>query len=120
LDVSQAIPVGLIVNEAVTNSIKYAFSYPAHRPQISIALDQYEKQAITLTISDNGIGLPPSFDSSDTNGLGFKLMNGLVEDIEGRLTIESDEGTIIIVAFNGSVPFVEKTETPELVKAFAL
>lgn len=120
LDVSQAIPVGLIVNEAVTNSIKYAFKHPVSSPEISIVLAQNKKQDLKLIIADNGVGLPPLFDSTDTTGLGFKLMNALAGDIDGSLIVESEEGTVVKVLFNASITFDKRTEIPKPKKAYAI
>jgi two-component sensor histidine kinase len=120
LDVSQAIPVGLIVNEAVTNSVKYAFKDGEQHPQISILLNQNLNHDITLTISDNGIGLPPGFDSAASAGLGFKLINGLVDDIAGRLSVYSDQGTVIRIVFKASVPFEDRVERSRPSKAVAI
>ncbi|MEO8415743.1 MAG: histidine kinase dimerization/phosphoacceptor domain -containing protein [Ginsengibacter sp.] len=120
LDVSQAIPVGLIVNEAVTNSMKYAFNYPASNHEIAIVLAQNKKHAVKLIIADNGSGLTPGFINADANGLGFKLMNALAGDIEGKLTVESKEGTVIKVIFNASITFDERAEIPEPEKAYSI
>ena len=107
MDVSQAIPVGLIVNEAVTNSIKYAFTKAVKNPEIIISLNKNVVDQFVLTIADNGTGLPANFNMADKGGLGFKLMNGLAEDIEGSLKIESTDGTRISVYFHASTPLYE-------------
>ena len=107
MDVSQAIPVGLIVNEAVTNSIKHAFNTAHENPEINILLNANSNQQMELVIADNGAGLPFDFTNNHKQGLGFKLMNGLAEDIEGLLKIESIGGTRISVCFNASTPFDE-------------
>lgn len=120
LDVSQAIPVGLIVNEAVTNSIKYAFNHSISNPEISIVLVQNKKHDLKLIIADNGVGLPLSFNINDTIGLGYKLMNALAEDIEGKLAVESKGGTVIKVLFNASITFDDRAEIPEPEKAYAI
>jgi two-component sensor histidine kinase len=120
LDVSQAIPVGLIVNEAVTNSIKYAFNYRVSYPEISISLRQYKKNSLKLTVADNGIGLPPDFNIEEATGLGFKLIKGLVDDIEGELIVETEQGIIVTVVFNASVPFDEKAKITAPEKTIAV
>ena len=56
LDVSQAVPVGLIVNEAITNSIKYAFSEKRHDSEIFVSL-KTTGDKVDLTVSDNGVGM---------------------------------------------------------------
>lgn len=92
LNVSYAIPFGLIINEAVTNAIKYAF--PAGKGTISVVLYEYNKEVV-LTIADDGIGMPFNFDSSQS--LGIELMKGLSQDIEGEISFETHNGTRIIV-----------------------
>ncbi|MEO5891454.1 MAG: histidine kinase dimerization/phosphoacceptor domain -containing protein [Ferruginibacter sp.] len=105
MDVSQAIPIGLIINEAVTNSIKYAFTKAIKNPEIIISLDNKSNNRMELVIADNGAGLPPGFMNESKKGLGFRLMKGLAEDIEGEFTVESVNGMQIIVYFNASIPF---------------
>ena len=119
LDVSQAIPVGLIVNEVVTNSIKYAFNSGSISPEISITLAQNINSNLTLLIADNGVGLPTGFDIEEATGLGFKLMKGLVNDIEGALTMEAEQGTLVTIIFNASMPFNQGVEIRKHEKEFA-
>ena len=98
LDVSQAVPVGLILNEAITNSIKYAF--PNDRDGlITISLSNTSSNHYLLTISDNGIGMPAHFSGKKPGSLGMSLMAGLAEDLEGNFTIENDKGTAIKISF---------------------
>jgi two-component system, sensor histidine kinase PdtaS len=95
--VSQAIPVALIINEAVTNSIKYAF--PGNRTgEIIIELYQIEEQ-IKLSVTDNGIGIDPVLIDAELNSLGIELIKGLSLELEGKITIETEEGTRIVVLF---------------------
>lgn len=98
LDVSHAVPVGLILNEVITNAIKYAFPHTDDH-QITIHLFESGPGAITLFIADNGIGLPPDLDSSDNSSFGFRLINGLTEELGGKLTIENVGGTAINLTF---------------------
>lgn len=99
LDVSQAIPLGLILNEAITNAIKYAFSSRDDN-QIVISMKFVEKDRIELVISDNGRGLPDSLQTNKNGTLGLKLIKGLTEDINGSLSIKSMEGTHITISFS--------------------
>lgn len=97
LNASYCIPIGLILNEAITNSIKYAF--PDERAgQVSISLKR-DQTSIVVTISDNGIGLPAGFDINNPHTMGLRLMNGLSQDLEGELRIINDKGATIIVEF---------------------
>jgi two-component system, sensor histidine kinase PdtaS len=104
LGVSQAIPIALIVNESVTNAIKYAF--PGDRPgNINISMRQTGER-ITLIIADDGIGVDPAIIDKETNSLGMKLLKGLTEDIDGDITITNENGTTISIRFN-SDPLTE-------------
>lgn len=105
LDVTQAIPIGLIVNEAVTNAIKYAFPVPKQPPQIFLEFIVGDSKNVTLRVRDNGSGLPVDFNiDSEDCGLGITLMKGLTEDIEGDFEITSHEGVTIEVTFTAIAP----------------
>ncbi|HKC37082.1 MAG TPA: histidine kinase dimerization/phosphoacceptor domain -containing protein, partial [Chitinophagaceae bacterium] len=98
MDVSQAVPLGLILNEAITNSLKYAF--PNGRTGvISILLLNTAMHHYLLSISDNGIGMPAQFNNKKPGSLGMSLMAGLSEDLDGNFSIENDNGTTIKVSF---------------------
>ncbi|MBO9562710.1 MAG: ATP-binding protein [Niastella sp.] len=95
---SHSIPIGLILNEAVTNAIKYAF--PGGREgAITIRLTQTHDNHFTLSIHDNGIGLPPGFNAQSNNTLGTTLMEGLSGDIGARFSMKSEQGTHIDIDF---------------------
>jgi two-component sensor histidine kinase len=98
LDADRAIPIGLIVNETITNSIKYAFP-DNRRGLIGITMKSISPDWIVLIISDNGIGLSqqPAEDQSDS--LGFNLIRGLSKSLRGALTIHSEAGTIVELIF---------------------
>lgn len=98
LDVAQAVPLGLILNEAITNSIKYAFPCDAHG-QISIILRQINENEYLLIISDNGIGLPLNFNIERSNSLGMNLINGLARQLNGSLEIETRDGLALKIVF---------------------
>jgi two-component sensor histidine kinase len=98
LDVSQAIPIALIVNEAVTNAIKYAF--PDHRPgTITILLEQLEGH-MKLTVKDNGVGMEEVLLDIELNSLGIQLMKGLAREINGAISFDIDQGTRISLIFS--------------------
>jgi two-component sensor histidine kinase len=98
LDVSQAVPLGLILNEAITNSIKYAF--PDNTDGIiNISLSNSDSNHYLLSISDNGIGMPAHFTGKKPGSLGMSLMEGLSEDLDGKFTIENSNGTVIKISF---------------------
>ncbi|SDF77251.1 Two-component sensor histidine kinase, contains HisKA and HATPase domains [Chitinophaga filiformis] len=98
LDVSQAIPLGLIINECIVNAIKYAF--PGDRSgSVSINLKSVNEDHVILNISDNGIGLPMGFDVMEHNSLGFGLVRGLAKQLHGSVSIVSDKGLSVIIRF---------------------
>jgi two-component sensor histidine kinase len=99
LDITHCIPLGLIINEAITNSIKYAFK---NNPDgiIAISFKRISKDGLILKITDNGIGLPEDFDTRNHDSMGLKLIRGLSDDIDGKLSITSLTGTAIVVGFN--------------------
>lgn len=110
LDISLAIPLGLILNEAITNALKYAF--PAQMPGIiTISIIKTEADHFELSVTDNGVGLPTGFGVENINSLGMKLMKGLSEDIAASFNFESSKGTRIFVEFtmNKSLKHLQNT-----------
>jgi two-component sensor histidine kinase len=107
LDVAHAVPLGLILNEAITNSIKYAF--PEDRTgMIYITLETKAENEYLLTISDNGIGFDLNLSSTKTNSFGMSLIKGLTDDLDGKLTIENNNGTILKIEFSQEFPLNQK------------
>ena len=99
LDISLAVPLGLILNEAITNSVKYAF--PNQREgMITISIRKTTEDAIQFSVADDGIGLPEGLEVTKTRSLGLKLMKGLSEDIVAKFYIENRQGTRITIEFN--------------------
>lgn len=98
LSINTAIPCGLIINEILTNAIKYAF--PENRDGvISIILKVADKQII-LKISDNGIGLPENLNIEKATSLGMKLIQVLTDQIDGELTSNNNNGTLYTLSFS--------------------
>ncbi len=98
LDVSQAIPLGLIINEVVTNSIKYAFPENS-QGIISISLITKDTDHYLLTISDNGTGITLNPDKKTKNSFGMSLIKGLSDDLDGKFSIENNNGTLLQLSF---------------------
>jgi two-component sensor histidine kinase len=98
LSLSQAMPLALIINEAVTNSIKYAFP-GKESGEIKIDLSSKD-ELIKLVIADNGIGIDLGLLDTPLNSLGIILIKGLAEDITGSLQFESNNGTCVTLSFN--------------------
>ncbi|MBL1176982.1 PAS domain S-box protein [Pantanalinema sp. GBBB05] len=100
-DIEIAIPCGLIINELVSNALKYAFP-ESQLGDIWIELQSNQDQTWTLRVRDNGVGVPPGFDINNTRSLGMTLVQGLVEQLEGSLSIESTQGSDFSIVFPGS------------------
>ncbi len=94
LDVAQAVPIGLILNEAITNAIKYAFG-PKTAGQINVLLGEYGTETLALTISDNGRGLPSDFKIENCTSLGMCLIKGLSKQLHGEVKISSNNGLTV-------------------------
>jgi two-component sensor histidine kinase len=101
LSITQAIPVVLILNEAVTNSIKHAFTGRSHG-EIRIHLHK-QGNRIILSVSDNGIGLNPVMGDIELNSLGLRLMKGLSRELGGDIFFENKNGTAVIVNFESDI-----------------
>ena len=99
LDVATAIPLGLILNEAITNSIKYAFGEAGGE----VTLQLIKKESFyLLTIADNGIGISTDFQqATPVTSLGMTLMKGLCKEIGAEFQIKADKGTNITIKFSG-------------------
>lgn len=97
LNMDKAIPCGLIINELVTNSVKHAF--PDGEGTVTIRLASKDGE-IQLIVADDGIGFPENLDFKNTDTLGLKLVNILVHQIEGEITLKRNRGTIFEIIFN--------------------
>lgn len=97
LDIDTAIPLGLILNELITNAYKYAFE-GVQGGNLQIALHQ-EDMYYHLTVKDSGHGLPSDFDESKLTSLGLKLVRMLIDQLDGSLTIENDAGAHFSIRF---------------------
>jgi len=110
-DMDIAVPLGMIVNELVSNSLKYAFS-GRDKGEIRIKLQRdekdengefissreesksevYKSSSYTLTISDNGVGIPENIDIEDLESLGLQLVTTLVDQLDGELELKRNNG----------------------------
>jgi PAS domain S-box-containing protein len=97
LDLRRTVPLGLILNELITNILKYA--YPDGRGGIINIEARKEENDITVKVGDNGIGLPEGFSIRKTDTMGLSLVKMLVDQIRGTLNVESSRGTKISVSF---------------------
>ncbi|NJD53443.1 MAG: PAS domain S-box protein [Candidatus Methanoperedens sp.] len=101
LDIDSAIPCGLIINELVTNSLKYAFP-GGKKGEVRIALRKMDEEMFELVIGDNGIGLPRDLDFRKTSSLGLHLVTILAENqLHGEINVNTDTGTEFQIKFGG-------------------
>jgi two-component sensor histidine kinase len=101
LNISIAVPLGLIMNEAITNSVKYAFPN-RQQGEVIVTIKKIDLNRYRFSVEDNGIGMPEAFDIKAAKSLGIKLMTGLSEDINAEFKLESTEGTKISVTFSAN------------------
>jgi two-component sensor histidine kinase len=107
LGVDTAIPCGLIINELMTNALKYAF--PNGRPGvITVMLETGSNSRgetdYILTLQDNGVGLPPNFNFNNTTTLGLQLVSILIAQLKGEIKINSHNGTQFTLLFSEANP----------------
>jgi two-component sensor histidine kinase len=98
LSLDQAIPVGLILNELLTNAFKYAF--PAGgEGGIEVSLRRASGSELELAVADDGVGLPPGLDAERTGSLGLKVVAALAQQLKGRLEIGGGAGARFAIRF---------------------
>jgi len=98
LNIDTAIPCALIVNELVSNSLKYAFPN-ALDGEIRIRLTQRDDENLNLVISDNGIGFPHDFSMERTDSLGLQLVHNLTSQLNGTVRCRNNDGAEIDIRF---------------------
>ncbi len=98
LDISKAIPCGLIVNELITNALKYAF--PDNREgDIWLSVKDIGDDSAEIEIRDNGIGLDASIDFETTQTMGLRIVRLLTEQLDGKMEILAKEGSCFTLKF---------------------
>jgi len=99
LGLERAVPCGLIINELVSNSLKYAF--PEERAgEIRVAFNSTDENMLVLEVSDNGIGMPEKLDFRNTESLGLHLVTILSEDqLHGTIELNRTDGTKFYIRF---------------------
>jgi PAS domain S-box-containing protein len=97
LTVDTAIPCGLIINELVSNSLKYAFP-DGKKGEIGVTFHNSDEQ-YTLTVSDNGVGFPKNLDFRKTESLGLQLVNTLTRQLRGSIELDTSNGTAFTLIF---------------------
>jgi len=99
LNINTAIPCGLIVNELISNALKHAFPN-GRNGEVAIELHQIEGDRYRIRVRDNGVGFPEGLDFQQTGTLGMQIISTLVNQIDGRLDYQSQDGTSFILEFN--------------------
>ena len=103
LALTEAIPCGLILNELLTNALKYAF--PDNRSgEITVSLEEDSNRAITLGVSDDGVGLPDGLDLSQSDSLGLRIVHILTRQLDGKLEVRGGAGASFALTFPGAQP----------------
>lgn len=100
LDVETAMPCGLIINELLTNSLKYAFNdLQGRTPQINVKLSR-KNNLIEIIVMDNGKGIPQNYDWENAESLGLKLVNFWVKyQLSGTIELDTSIGSKFIIKF---------------------
>ena len=102
VEMDRAVSLALIIGELLTNTVKYAFVGQADN-QIALTVSAND-QEFQISIKDNGVGLPDGFDIAGSKGFGIKIVDSLVKQLSGRLSIiEQDRGTGFLITFPISV-----------------
>ena len=98
LNISAAIPCGLIINELITNALKYGF--PDNREGvIKISMNELDNGKLNLTVWNNGVDLPKDFDMNNLSSFGMRLVEILKFQLEAELTIERKDGVAFSLTF---------------------
>jgi two-component sensor histidine kinase len=97
LNINTSIPLGLIVNELVTNSLEHAFP-PGKSGEINIKFHSSDDKYL-LEVKDNGIGFPKDIDYKNTDSLGLRLVVSLTEQIDGKIEFNNTSGTSFKIIF---------------------
>lgn len=99
LPVDAAIPLGLIINELVTNSVKHAFAGGVTVPEIRINFERQADKQLCLRVGDNGRGLPAGFTIAGSDSLGLSLINNLARQLGADLQFQNDSGLECCISF---------------------
>jgi two-component sensor histidine kinase len=114
-DMDTAVPLGIIVNELISNSLKHAFP---GKEKGDVQIELFRREAwlrksgedkrdkadcenlgFVLSVKDNGVGMPENFDIQNSESLGLQLITTLVDQLGGKLEVKKDKGTEFIIEF---------------------
>lgn len=100
IDLDYAVPLALIISELVTNAVKHAYPNTEKYNELLIHVERLSVEEVSLTIRDNGKGLPEDFDIENAEGIGFEIIRALCRQISAKLTYESNvTGTQFTLVF---------------------
>ena len=99
LRLDTAIPCGLIINELVSNSLKYAFKGRS-KGLLHVGLNRDDNNLYTLTVRDDGIGIPSDLDPENSSTLGLKIVSTLVNQLNGTITTGTGRGAEFVIRFS--------------------
>ena len=99
LDSEKAMLCGFIISELVSNALKHAFP-EGKEGRIKVDLRRKGKTAVVLTVSDNGVGLPPSIEVKKSSTLGLQLVYALVQQLSGKIGVDRTAGTTFRITFS--------------------
>lgn len=103
LDMKEALNIGLILNELLSNSSKYAFPAEMNNREIRIFGKKIAEGSLVMTVSDNGVGLPENFSLDAPKSLGTRLIGQFIKEMKGRAEVFNDDGAV----FRFTLPFKE-------------
>lgn len=104
IDLDRAVPLALIISELATNAIKHAYPDATKYNELLINVERSSDDDVSLTILDNGKGLPDEFDIENAEGIGFEIIRALCRQISAKLTYASNsKGTQFNLTFKNTV-----------------
>jgi len=104
IDLDRAVPLALIISELATNAVKHAYPDTTKYNELRIHVERLNDDQVSLTILDNGKGLPKDFDIDEADGIGFVIIRALCRQISAKLVYESNEnGTQFNLVFENKV-----------------
>jgi PAS domain S-box-containing protein len=101
LDIDTVIPCGLIINELVSNALKYAFT-ENREGELRILLHGSGEDEYELTVKDDGVGFPEGLDFRETGSLGMQIVTSLTDQMDGAVELEREGGTTFRIMFKGT------------------
>ena len=102
IHIETAIPIGLIINELMTNATKHAFP-EGRKGNIKILLNQLKENVYELSVNDDGIGMPKDFNLNTVDTLGLKLVHLLTKQLNGKISISTEKGTAFRMQIKGKM-----------------